>query len=230
MSPSPLELTLNSVKKRSIRLTTTLATQLPQETLLTKCGLSENFSEEEKKRIKETIKRIEERARQQGKTLPNNLNLARKNEGAGIAAKDKDGNILIKDNFFNLLNDNDRNAVLYHEMCHVINDKPVSPDRHELEKEVTPPDIPYHIEAYLAEQIRQDFPDISDEKLEEEIRNEVTIFHIRDSSYYENELQAYQNEKELYPDDEISDYYKQVRDYAEWRYEQKLGIAQKNNY
>ena len=88
------------------------------------------------------------------------------------------------------------------------------------------------MELRIKNEVKDDFniTDDNSKELELYYRDRIAVISVISSEYYENELETYEKEKELFPDGSISEDYKNNRDYNVWMYEQKLIAARNNNY
>ena len=94
--------------------------------------------------------------------------------------------------------------------------------------------VPPNVEKYLKYDIRNDFVGtgtiFSDEDVERLFLNNLDCYQINHSKFYENELETYRAEKEVFPDKIISDDYIEKREYAKWTYEEGLRVAREHGF
>lgn len=163
-----------------------------------------------------------------------NIKKGNNEEGRTANAKvDKNGDIIIFNQYFKYESFIDNASILYHEICHLqskdhLNDYEGIQIRAEINKPNE--DLQQSIRDDIIEGIENE-GGIIDEKLINAIFDAEFIIDriVTDKEFYINELKAYEEEKKLYPDNEISDKYKYDRDYTEWLYKEKLNYLENNN-
>ena len=185
------------------------------------------FNASELQKVKSAITSLQQR-------FPNlNLNGLRIQKGKwnGNGGISKDGTILLKNGYFNLPLALDRTCVLWHEIYHLQNGHNAGGESHSIPR-YDPKVVPEEIELRIKNEVKDDFniTDDNSKELELYYRDRIAVISVISSEYYENELETYEKEKELFPDGSISEDYKNNRDYNVWMYEQKLIAARNNNY
>ena len=149
----------------------------------------------------------------------NNCNVITKIEKSGI--------IVLCNEFFNKpeLSDIDRLATIWHEMYHFDH------KHYGKEHEATPFDkvgmepvnlidrVPPAIKAFLEEKANNELggTGITSDMIESSWQNELLIYKHLSIEYNQNEVETYRAEKIEFPDSEVSEYYKNYRDYLEWK-------------
>ena len=165
-----------------------------------------------------------------------NLNLNglsfQKDEWHGLAYLDN-GVIQVGLGFFNLPLMSDKASVLWHEIYHLRNGHNAGLEAKE-DVEDKFKNVPPNVEKYLKYDIRNDFVGtgtiFSDEDVERLFLNNLDCYQINHSKFYENELETYRAEKEVFPDKIISDDYIEKREYAKWTYEEGLRVAREHGF
>ena len=114
----------------------------------------------------------------------------------------------------------DQASIIWHEIYHLLYDLPWSTSLHPLSQTIilNPPSwVEYYIRTYLV----GDFGEPS--YLESLYQSYITFNSIRDPQYYQNEINAYQAERNAMPDS--SSEYQATGDYQLWLLQQLLEIA-----
>lgn len=162
-----------------------------------------------------------------------NIKKGNNEEGRTANAKiEKNGDIIFFNQYFKYESFIDNASILYHEICHLQNkDYLKDYEGIQIEAEINKPneDLQKSIRDNIIESLEKE-GGIIDEKLINAIFDAEFIIDriVTDKEFYINELKAYEEEKKLYPDSEISDKYKYDRDYTEWLYKEKLNYLENN--
>ena len=163
------------------------------------------------------------------------INIKKGNDEEGRTANakiDKNGDIILFNQYFKYESFIDNASILYHEICHLQNkDYLKNYEGIQIEAEINKPneDLQKSIRDNIIKSLENE-GGIIDEKLINAIFDAEFIIDriVTDKEFYINELKAYEEEKKLYPDSEISDKYKYDRDYTEWLYKEKLNYLKNN--
>lgn len=182
------------------------------------------FNPEEEAKVKAAIDNLHVR-------LPNidlkEIKILKGVGSSGNASIDDNGFILLYNNYFKKTDSNDRAAILYHEICHVQNeDYKVNKETFKIEDRMNEPQE--EIKQIILQILKNDFPDSSDEEIQFYYDDFLNIYNIRNEDFYINELNAYEKEMKIFPNDVVSDSYKNERQLATWEYEEKLNIIRNN--
>lgn len=163
------------------------------------------------------------------------INIKKGNDEEGRTANakiEKNGDIIFFNQYFKYESFIDNASILYHEICHLQNkDYLKNYEGIQIEAKINKPneDLQKSIRDNIIKSLENE-GGIIDEKLIDAIFDAEFIIDriVTDKEFYINELKAYEEEKKLYPDSEISDKYKYDRDYTEWLYKEKLNYLKNN--
>ena len=149
------------------------------------------------------------------------------------------GIIKLNSNFFSpsnsnvtKLSPNDQVAVLWHEIYHVQNNHNADTQSISIPAFVIPNEmkVPEQIEQKTREDIERDMPGLDSMWMEILYKDFLTVDKVRSSEFYENELETYGKEKDLFLDGFVSEGYQEDRDEKIWKYEIMLELAKKYNH
>lgn len=157
----------------------------------------------------------------QGKNMDISKYKFRVGEHCTVNARVLDGYIEICASFLNW-NIYDQSSIIWHEVYHMLNDKPWSSTVRPLYSPIKL-NPPAWAESYIRNNIVGNFGTPS--ALEIIYQEEITVSSIKDPQFYKNEIAAYQGERSEMPN--CSSEYKAQGDYQMWRYQQLLEIANK---
>lgn len=186
------------------------------------------FNTEEEAKVKAAIDNLK------GKLSDIDLKDVRieKGEGKGNAyVRPEDGVIIFTDKYFKKeFDDIDRASILYHEIYHFKNGHYGDFQYINLTEEIMIDNMPMpqEIRNQIMENIQDEMkfllsitPNIDDKTYniyyEMVYQGEFSITSVKEPQYYINEIETYEKEISIFPDEEISKTYKEDRDYAEWK-------------
>ena len=181
------------------------------------------FNEAEQKKVNSLLSILE---KNHG-INPSKYTIMKSNNCNVIAKIEKSGIIVLCNEFFNKpeLSDIDRLATIWHEMYHFDH------KHYGKEHEATPFDkvgmepvnlidrVPPAIKAFLEEKANNELggTGITSDMIESSWQNELLIYKHLSIEYNQNEVETYRAERIEFPDSEVSEYYKNYRDYLEWK-------------
>ena len=164
---------------------------------------------------------------------PNGV-LLKPGEHCGVNARVRYGNIEICTQFFENENlaDNDRVAIIYHEVYHIKNDKPTEMKKKRIDPiRLDPPtEFKEFIMTYLV--VPSYYENYNEPYKTEAINSAydgfITIYEIGTPTYYENEIKAYENEINIMTN--VSSYYQMERKFMLWRHKEAYKISLQKYY
>ena len=181
------------------------------------------FNEAEQKKVNSLLSILE---KNHG-INPSKYTILKSNNCSVLARTEKSGIIVLCNEFFNRpgLSDIDRLATIWHEMYHFDH------KHYGKEHEATPFDkvgmepvnlidrVPPAIKAFLEEKANNELggTGITSDMIESSWQNELLIYKHLSIEYNQNEVETYRAERIEFPDSEVSEYYKNYRDYLEWK-------------
>ena len=181
------------------------------------------FNEAEQKKVNSLLSVLE---KNHG-INPSKYTIMKSNNCSVLARTEKSGIIVLCNEFFKRpgLSDIDRLATIWHEMYHFDH------KHYGKEHEATPFDkvgmepvnlidrVPPAIKAFLEEKANNELggTGITSDMIESSWQNELLIYKHLSIEYNQNEVETYRAERIEFPDSEVSEYYKNYRDYLEWK-------------
>lgn len=140
-------------------------------------------------------------------------------EKCAVNARVLDGKIQICNKFFNY-EFRDQVSIIWHEAFHLNNDRVWNENLILLEQPVYIENVPQDIADYINDVVNTDLEDYSKRIAYDRI---TSLYEIRDSVYYENEIAAYREEINTIKD--VSPEYDAERKYMLWKHTESLNIA-----
>ena len=182
------------------------------------------FNTEEEAKVKAAIDNLHVR-------LPNidlkDIRIEKGERGAKAYVKPTDGTIVICDRYFHKeYNNIDRSSILYHELIHNFNEHYKSSIEVKNVDELMK-DPPENIKQSIMDDIKKTCPYYNEDDIKLVYQQALVVDKICNTEFYSNELEAYKNEKQEFSDNEISETYKNEREYNMWVYQQLLEMSEK---
>lgn len=182
------------------------------------------FNTEEEAKVKAAIDNLHVR-------LPNidlkDIRIEKGERGAKACVKPTDGTIVICDRYFHKeYNNIDRSSILYHELIHNFNEHYKSSIEVKNVDELMK-DPPENIKQSIMGDIKKTCPYYNEDDIKLVYQQALVVDKIYNTEFYSNELEAYKNEKQEFSDNEISETYKNEREYNMWVYQQLLEMSEK---